>query len=308
MAKTKKILFSVGICAYNEEKNIGKLIASIHKQILDEKFIIKDIIIVASGCTDNTVKVINELKLKYPRIKTFIQLKREGKAKAVNLFLKNARSNYLILQSADTITDKNCYRLLLLHLAKFDVGMVGGRVVPTDNPDTICGFANHLKWNLHHLVNLKYPERPKIGELVAFKKIFSRIPPNTAVDEASIEPLIKLQDYKVVYEPRAIIYNSGPKTIRELLSQRRRIFAGHYETKLHYGYEVITFSNFLIIPIFLSTLRLDIKNILFSFITIAFEAIARLFGYLDVKYKLRNHTIWKIAESSKQLRTVGSVK
>jgi poly-beta-1,6-N-acetyl-D-glucosamine synthase len=307
MAKTKKILFSIGVCAYNEGKNIGKLISSIDKQILDNKFKIREIIIVASGCTDNTVNVINDLKRKSSKIKTFVQSKREGKAKAVNIFIRNARSNYLILQSADTITEKNCYFFLLSRLAKPNVGMVGGRVIPTDNPDTLCGFANHLKWNLHHLINLKYPERPKVGELVAFKKIFRRIPPNTAVDEASIEPLIKLQDYKVVYEPNAIVYNSGPKNIRELLSQRRRIFAGHYESKIHYGYEVITFSNFTIIPIFLSTLKLNLKNIIFSFLTIALEAVARFFGYLDVKYKLRNHTVWKMVKSSKQLNTVGSI-
>ncbi|KKR11998.1 MAG: Glycosyl transferase family 2 [Candidatus Woesebacteria bacterium GW2011_GWA1_39_21] len=294
-----KIHFSIGICAYNEEENITNLIKSITKQELGSEFSIREILIIASGCTDNTVSIIKKLKKKNKKIRLIIQVNREGKAKAVNLFIKYAKSKYLILQSADTILDKKCYFLLLNKLKNKSVGMVGGKVIPTDNPDTFCGFANQLKWKLHHLVNLKFPERPKVGELIAFKKVFKRIPPNTAVDEASIEPLIKLQDYKVIYEEKAIVYNSGPKTIRELLSQRRRIFAGHYETKLHYGYEVITFSNFLILPVFLSTLNFNAKELIFSAFTVILEIIARIFGYLDVTYKLRDHSVWKIVTSSK---------
>jgi len=177
--------------------------------------------------------------------------------------------------------------------------MVGGRVLPLDNPNTFCGFSNQLKWKLHHEINIKYSERPKLGELIAFKKIFNRIPPNTAVDEASIEPLIRLQDYKTCYVPKALVYNYGPQNLRELLSQRRRIFAGHYETKVHYGYEVITFSTFGIIPIFLS--QLNYRNFTFSILTALFEFIARVFGYADIKFKLRNHTAWKIVKTSKDL-------
>lgn len=295
----KNITFSIGICAHNEEKNIGKLIRSIQRQSLKNQFTLKEIIVIASGCTDKTVDIIEKARKINSKIKITIQKKREGKAKAVNLFIKSAKTKFLILQSADTIIDKYCYYFLLNRLKDKKVGMVGGKIIPTDNPNSLCGYANHLKWELHHLVNIKFPERPKVGELIAFKKIFTRIPPNTAVDEASIEPLIKLQDYKVIYEPKAIVYNSGPKTIRELLSQRRRIFAGHYETKLHYGYEVITFSNFLVLPIFMSTLKPELKNLIYSFLTVLFEITARFFGYLDVRFKLRNHTVWKIAKTTK---------
>lgn len=298
----KMIHFSVGVCAYNEEKNIGKLIKSIYKQDLNNEYEVKEIIIVASGCSDNTVKIVQAMQKNHPNIKAFIQFKREGKAKAVNIFLKNARSKFLILQSADTLMDRKCYLYLLRKLSLPQVGMVGGKIVPTDDENMFCGFANHLKWKLHHLVNIKFPERPKVGELIAFKKIFNRIPPNTAVDEASIEPLIKLQDYKVAYETKAIVYNSGPKNIKELLSRRRSIFAGHYETKIRYGYEVITFSNFYILPIFLSTLKPDLKHFIYSLLTVFLEAVARIFGYFDIKLGLRNHKIWKISESSKKVQ------
>jgi len=179
--------------------------------------------------------------------------------------------------------------------------MVGGKVVPLDDPSTFFGYINNLKWKLHHNISIKFSERPKLGELILFRKIFSRIPPKTAVDEASIEPIIKLQGYRTVYEPRAIIYNQGPKTLREYLSQRRRIYAGHYENKIKYGYEVITFSSFTTIPVFLSSLEYKPKEFLYAFAMAFLELIARLTGYLDIRYHLRDHTVWKSITSSKEV-------
>ena len=179
--------------------------------------------------------------------------------------------------------------------------MVGARIVPMDDEDTFCGYSNIFRWKLHHLINIKYPERPKVGELVAFKKLFSRIPPKTAADEASIEPLIKLQDYQVRYVPDAIVFNMGPSNLRELLSRRRSIYAGHYLEKVNYGYEVITFSTFTVIPVFLSAIPGRPKELYYALLSAFVELTARIFGYLDIKYKIRDQSIWKIAKTTKKL-------
>ncbi len=300
--KNVRISFSVGICAYNEEKNIEKAIISTIKQKLTNKYKLYEILIISSGSTDSTNKIVMSLSEKYPVIKLIRQKKREGKASAVNLLIKKSKSKILILQSADLIIDKNCFQQLLKTLEKPYVGMVGGKIKPLDNPNTFCGYSNHLRWKLHHLINIKYPEKPKVGELIAFKKLFSRIPPKTATDEASIEPLIRMQDFLIRYVPNAIVYNKGPQTVRELLSRRRSIFAGHFESKMLYGYEVITFSSFAVIPVFLSALTFRPKELIFAFLTAVVEITARIFGVLDVKYKMRDQSIWKIAKTTKDLK------
>lgn len=297
----KPFFFSVGTCAYNEAKNVDKFIEAIKSQKLPGKFKLKEIIVVASGCTDDTVSIVNRYRKKDKRIRLISQKEREGKAIAVNTFLKKAKTKLLILQSADTIPAETCYKYLLQELIKPDVALAAGKIIPKDDPKTFCGFATHLKWKLHHKINLEYPERPKVGELIAFKKIFERIPPKTAVDEASIEPLIHLQGFKIVYAPKAIVYNQGPKTLREYLSGRRRIYAGHYVTKKKYAYEIITFGNLRIIPIFLKNLERNPKYIFYAFITALLELFARTVGYLDIRFKLRDHALWKIAESSKEI-------
>ena len=39
--------------------------------------------------------------------------------------------------------------------------------------------------------------------------------------------MISQLGYKLIYEPRCVVYNKGPLTVRDFLKQRRRIYAGH---------------------------------------------------------------------------------
>lgn len=298
----RKIKFSVGVCAYNEEKNIGKLLKSILAQKLDKNLLLEEIIVVASGCTDKTEDIVREFQKKDDRIKLFVEKERRGKVVAVNKFLREAKTNHLILESADTLPVADTYSQVLEVLGRKDVGMVGVRVVPLNSPETFMGFCAHLLWDLHHKINLQFPERAKMGELVAFKRLFRRIPPDAVVDEASIEPLIHSQGYKVSYCPRAIIYNKAPETIRDFIKQRRRNYAGHTAIRTRYGYTVVTYSNFRILGTLIA--NIDWSNwrfFLYVPAIIFLEGACRLLGLLDFKLKARNHTVWKMAKTTKNL-------
>ena len=53
---------TVGICAYNEGKNIGKLLDNIlNEQKLKEDF---ELLVVCSGCTDGTVEIVQRFQEK----------------------------------------------------------------------------------------------------------------------------------------------------------------------------------------------------------------------------------------------------
>jgi cellulose synthase/poly-beta-1,6-N-acetylglucosamine synthase-like glycosyltransferase len=297
----KKVLFSVGTTAYNEAKNISRFIDAVQKQKLPKIFKLKELLVVASGCTDNTLDIVKKCQKKDKRIKLLVQKKRKGKVNAVNIVLKKATSRLLILQSADTIPEKSCYKHLLLKLINPNVGLTAGKIIPTDNHETFFGFANHFRWKLHHKINLEYPQRPKVGELIAFKRIFERIPPKAIVDEASVEPLIHLQGYEINYVPSAIIYNQGPKNLKEYLSRRRSIQAGHYMTKQKYAYEVVTYSGLRILPIYMKNLEFNLKYISYALLVLMLEVLARIFGYIDIISKTRDQALWKVSSSSKQL-------
>src|SRR5947209_14404113 len=95
---------SIGIMAYNEEANIARTINAILAQ-QGPSIRIDEVIVVASGCTDRTVPIVTELAEKEQRVHLFVQEKREGKASAINLFLKQATSEVAVLIGADVIPD-----------------------------------------------------------------------------------------------------------------------------------------------------------------------------------------------------------
>src|SRR3990170_1416027 len=100
------IICSIGIMAYNEGANIGRLLDSLLVQktsigSIDEMYV------VASGCTDNTEAIVGEYAKRDERIKLLIQKEREGKASAINLFLSKVKGDILILAGADTALEKD---------------------------------------------------------------------------------------------------------------------------------------------------------------------------------------------------------
>ncbi len=295
---------SLGIFAHNEEKNIGKLLQAILNQKLIEVSI-DEIIVVASGCTDRTVPIAQEFAKKYSKIKVLIQEKREGKVSAVNLFLRAAKNDILVMSGGDVIPEKETIEKLVLAFEDSKVGMAGAHPAPLNSPKTFMGFAVNLLWGLHHQISLR---NPKMGEVVAFRNVLKNIPEDTAVDEASIETLLKNKGYKLHYCPRAIVYNKGPENIKDFLKQRRRVYFGHLVLKKKEGYQVSTLNNFLAISLVFKSAPLNFQFFIFTPFVILLEALARFLGWWDYRFKRKNHVVWEIAESTKEVCLTRSVK
>lgn len=297
MHKNKNISFSVGIMCYNEAQNIHHLLASLRKQTCWKS--IKQIIIVSSGSTDDTNKIVKKYRKKYPKIELITEGSRYGKAHAVNEFLSRVLYDIVVLTSADVLPKHNTLALLTSHFKDKTVGIVGSHPIPLNNHDTFLGFAVHLLWNLHHQISLNHP---KMGEVIAFRKIFQKIPVLSAVDEVNIEALVRGQGYKAIYEPRAIVYNKGPETLREFISRRRSNYFGHIATKYEYSYSVSTLNNIEVSRILLKDFNLSLKYIVFLSGTVLLEIVSRVLGYIDYQFKLKDHAIWQIAVSTKKVK------
>ncbi len=286
---------SIGIMAFNEEGNIGKLLAALRKQ--DQQFFqIDEIIVLASGCTDNTEAITRAFAEQDPRIRLVSQPRREGKARAVNHFLELAQSEILILESADTLPGPKTIQLLLEPFKDPNVGMTGTRPVPVNDRKTFMGFAVHLLWDLHHQIALKHP---KMGEMIAFRKVFQRIPLDSAVDEANIEPLVRGQGYELRYQPDAVVYNRGPDTVADFLKQRRRIHAGHLLIRQKQGYAVSTMGFGHILAALLGAWNWEWRYFAWVPAAAALEAYARFLGRYDVRVGKNDHAVWAVALSTK---------
>lgn len=288
---------SVGITAHNEEKNIGKLLEALLGQEL-EQVEISEMIVVASGCTDRTCDVVREYEKRDARVKLFEQVKREGKTSAINLFLQNAREEICIIESGDTIPGTTTIENLVKLFADPKVGMTGAQKIPTNVPDHIVGYMSHLRLQMEHELCL---EIPRLGELIAFRKVFTHLPPDVAMDEAFVEALVIRRGLEVKYAPDAVVYNSGPETMAEFIMQRRRNYAGHLHLVRKYGYKVSSMDNLRVSRIAWDEIWKAFR-LIYTLVTLGLvEGVARVLGSYDYFVRGRKHEVWKIAWTTKKV-------
>jgi len=293
--QSPKLRCSVGVTAYNEEANIGRLLAALLDQHLHEVEV-AEIIVVASGCTDNTVPIVESYTLKDPRIKLLVQPKREGKTAAVNIFLADAQENICVLESGDTLPDENAVEHLVRMFHDPTVGMTGAHKMPVNTPDHLIGLFTHLRLRLEHQLCL---EIPRLGEMIAFRKVFDRIPPDVAMDEAFVEALLIQRGMQVRYAPDAVVYNTGPETIHDFVTQRRRNHAGHLYLKAKYGYAVSSIRNTRVARIALKEIWGALQLIWTLFLLAVLEGWSRVLGWYDFAVKKDRHVVWDMAWSQK---------
>ena len=288
---------SLGVMAVNEAANMGNCLTSLLNQRL-KNVAIEEIVVVVSGSTDGTAAIVDEFSRRDARIQLVEQAQREGKASAVNLFLRRSQYPVVVLVGADTILHPDTLEHLLSPFLDPEVGMTGGHPIPTNDPHTFMGFAAHLLWGLHHQLAMKHP---KLGELIAFRRIFERIPNYSAVDEASIETLVCGQAYQMRYVPDAIVFNRGPATVEDFLKQRRRINAGHIRLKQVQGYTVATMSGLTILATLLANPVWHWRWFALTPAIIALEVWGRILGWYDVHFANKSHTVWDLAVSTKKV-------
>lgn len=287
----------IGVMAYNEEKNIQKCLTALLNQKL-ESCKLNKIYVVSSGCTDRTNEIVLGIQNNNSYVQLIIQEKREGKASAINEFIKISKADVCVLESADTYPEEGTIDKLVRPLYEKDVGMTGAHPVPVNSNHNFTGFAVCKLWRLHHLMAV---DNPKCGELIAFRNILSHIPSYTAVDEAVIESLIREAGFKIVYVPEAIVRNKGPETIHDFIRQRIRIAAGHKHLLSVKGYKVSTLKPKKIFPYVLKDLVWSPREIIYTCGLIILEAIARIIGSLNFYFRDKNPYIWDVSFTTKNI-------
>lgn len=291
----EKIRCSVGVTAYNEEANIGALLEA----LLDQRLLtveITEIIVVASGCTDRTVEIVREWVERCPRIKLIVQEQREGKTAAINLFLKEANEDICVLESGDTLPHPDAIEKMVSMFADPAVGMTGAQKVAVNTPDHIVDYLSHLRLKMEHQLCM---EIPRLGELIAFRKVFDHIPPDVAMDEAFVEALVIKRGLQVRYAPDAIVYNMGPTTVSDFIKQRRRNYAGHLHLKKKYGYRVSSLDSRRVLRIALGEIWAALRLLYVLFALASVEAISRVLGAYDYYIRHDRHVVWDMAWTTK---------
>ncbi|MFA7056333.1 MAG: glycosyltransferase [Candidatus Cloacimonadales bacterium] len=293
-----KLECSVGIIVYNEARNIGRLLERVTSESYKDVEI-SEIIVVSSACTDGTDEIVTYYEKLDKRVKLITEKKRKGKSSAINLFMQNSTKDILIVESGDTLPSRGTIRKLVIPFLDEKVGMTGGRPVPVNTSLTFSGYAVNLLWKLHHKMALK---SPKLGEMIAFRRVFDSIPPESAVDEASIEAEMVKHNLTMLYLPDAIVHNKGPEEISGFIKQRKRIETGHLWLKHKHKYKVISQNKSVLLSLLKEELRENPKDTPKVIAVMFVELYARFLGKIDYYIKKKNPFTWEIIDSTKNLK------
>lgn len=291
---------SILIPCYNERKNLEKLLNALTKQKASSPFSIKEIAIVASGCNDGSEDIVKEFMKRDKRIKLLVQEKRDGKASAINFFLKQSNADIVVMESADTLPEEYAINNLLQPFINPKVGMAGGRPIPLNKYKSLTNRISSLSWHIQHEISLRCP--PKVGELVAFRKdLIEKVPEKSAADEESISAIVQQKGFKVVYVPHAIVYNKAPEKISEFIKQKERIHFGHLWIKKYQHYIVPSLNYFRLTKVLLNILKKNPFKIFTIFPLALFEMFARLLGTIDFYLLREDMHKWEPLSTTKNL-------
>jgi cellulose synthase/poly-beta-1,6-N-acetylglucosamine synthase-like glycosyltransferase len=288
---------SIGICVYNEENNIGRLLETLLKQKTCLVSIF-EIYVISSGSTDKTNEIVENFAQIDPKIKLLTQGQREGKASAINLFLQNAKGEILVLESGDTVPFEDTIENLVAPFADPNVGMTGGHSIPVNDRNTLIGFTVYLQWELLHQLSMN---DPRFGELIAFRNLIKKIPSDIAMDEAYIESRIRSLGLELRYAPKAQLHNKGPENLKQFINQRRRNYAGHLNLRKTTGYAVSSMSLSSVLRL-TNCLHLTPKEMVFAPVSMLLEMVSRALGAYDFYLKKRNPYRWDILDTTKELK------
>lgn len=220
---------SVLLAAWNEEKRIaGRLQELIG--LLDAGELDGEVVLVADGCTDDTVRIARGLA--DDRIRVVELPQRLGKAVALAEGAKEARGDILILADVRQTWDADAVRLLLENFADPAVGAVSGELMIESAPGVLAGVGLYWrfeKWMrrqesaLHSTVGVT-------GAIAAVRReLFRPAPAGTILDDVWWPLLVTLQGYRVVFDGRAQAFDRLPDKVGDEFQRKVRTLAGNFQ-------------------------------------------------------------------------------
>jgi peptidoglycan-N-acetylglucosamine deacetylase len=219
----------VVIPAFNEEK----VICSAIRALLASRLWKFSIIVVDDGSTDRTADIVRKTFADTSRVRVLIK-PNEGKWAALNYGIARTAAEIVVTLDADTLFEPDALPLLLRHFADPSVAAVAGNATVGNRINTITRFQaleyvtnQNLDRRALEIVN-GIPVVP--GSIGAWRRTallaIGGFQPDTLAEDADATIRLERENWRVVYEPRAVARTEAPETVRGFLKQRLRWMFG----------------------------------------------------------------------------------
>lgn len=238
-AQTEKISYppiSVIIPAYNEEKVIERTIQA----VLDADYPNKEIIVVDDGSVDLTYQIAS----RYADKVKLVRKENGGKSSALNLGLRFASGEIVVMIDADTVIGKDSLKEVVKRFNDERVVAVAGnvKVMNRSNWLTKCQA-------LEYIISIQIMRRALDrfgavtvvpGALGAFRRsilqetgFYDR---DTLVEDFDVTVKALKTGHVVQASSTAAAYTQAPQTLSDLYRQRMRWYRGNFQTfKKHFN-------------------------------------------------------------------------
>jgi len=218
------------IMTYNEEKTIEKKIKNALEQNYPKYKL--QIMVVDSGSTDNTRKIVE--KYKNDGVELIKQEERKGKASGINFGLNFVKNDIVIITDANAYFNKDAVKHLVKHFSDPRVGIVGGKffvkkiksVSETEGTDFFRRFEEFLREKesiVDSSVNFG-------GEIFAVRKSLCATDEKNLTEDFDTCLTVRKKGYRLIHEKEASAWEYAPSTERDVFIQRKRVIIGVIQT------------------------------------------------------------------------------
>lgn len=297
----KRQTLTIGIPAYNEAKNIVRLLTELQRAHTSG-YELEKIIVLSDGSTDQTAHLVK--RIRYDNLQLIHLKHRNGQAHAQNEIIKRTSSDYLLLLNADIqIVDSDFITHMLAPFqTSDDIGIVSARVIPLSEKTFIEKIVN---WS-HHAKTTMYEMHPRSiylchGRARAFsKKYYTSLKfPKIIAEDAYSYLCAQKIGYRFSYAKNAQVYFRSPTNLRDHLLQSRRFFHGKDELLTYFSPTEL--KNAYRLPLW-RALRVWMTAAAQHPILSAAYITITIISVISARYHAEHtHAAWRPSESSKNL-------
>ncbi|MGA8303736.1 MAG: glycosyltransferase [Thermoplasmata archaeon] len=284
---------SVVTCAYNEAHNVENMLRAVLSET-GGSFRVREVVVVASGCTDGTDNIVLKVSADDPRVVALIQPKRQGKAAALQVGVHRASGDIILVEGADTLPARGSYEEVARGFLDPSVDVVCFHPIPVPGVESFTGTLGRMLWEVHHRVSLAVP---KVGEAYAVRSDSADRLLGSEDDDVRLGGLVRDQSVRSVYAPNAVVYNQVPSTFREYVLQRIRINGLIYRVRSQEGLYPPSWDMAVVLTAFAGYLRLHPRDLLPLTTLVALEVLTRVWAGISSR-------AWGVPDPNwEQLRT-----
>ena len=299
--KTKPTL-TIGIVAYNEAANIGRLLAALKNQDIESADLLRTVVI-SDASTDDTDDIVRTIGGK--RVLLIRHPKRSGANEALNTLIKNVTSDLLAIFDADVLPENNhiVENLIRPFVINDKIGLTSGMLIPA-KPLTL---VEQVLARTHVFKTEFFSKLPSVnyiylsvGPIRAVSRNFYSLfyYPDQVPNDAYAYLKCRKIGLAFEYVPSARVIFRCPSTLKDHDKQSSRFASGRQQLIEEFNGQAKAAYALPLMPTIIAVAGEAIRHPIMSF----FVGYFALFFYTKMIFKQKQFTSkWDVAASSKKI-------